>query len=107
MVFAMTDAMKDLADALNLTGQMLTGAKAGEWGQVNSLSTQRMEHLQDFFSNPVPSEITSEVEATILQLQSLDRQLMVLCDSEREQIGFQLRSLNQVKKGAAAYRANR
>ena len=100
------EIMEDLASAVELTQKMINGAKSGDWESVNKLSSERFSLLEKFFSEPVPDEMAADVEKAILQVQSLDRQLSVLCISERERLAHQLQSLDQSKKGAAAYNAN-
>ena len=98
--------MDGLAEALGLTQEMLQCAEDGEWERVSRISSQRLLCLNEFFAEPVTSERAAEVEASILNLQSLDRKLSVMCDSEREQLAQKLQDLKNVKKGAAAYQGN-
>ncbi len=96
-----------LDEALNLSQRMVRCAQDSQWQRVSELSSQRLACLEAFFSEPVASEEAADVEARIVNLQSLDRRLSVLCDAEREQLTGQLQHLHNVKKGTAAYHRNR
>lgn len=102
----MTQMPGGLDEALELTSNMLANAKDGRWEQVNELSSQRLHVLHAFFSTSVASEDAQYVAERIVQLQALDRQLLVLCDAQREEIGKQLFELRGGKKGAVAYLGN-
>ena len=95
--------MEELAQAVELTQQMLAAVKNSEWEQVNTLSNRRQTHLEKFFAEPIPQDIASDVETIILKIQSLDLQISVYCDAEREQLAQQLQGLNKQKQGTAAY----
>ena len=97
---------EELDSAIELSHKMLDGAKSGDWESVNTCSAQRLTLLEKFFTESVPDDMAADVEKAILQVQSLDRQLSVLCVAERERLAQKLQTLDQSKKSAAAYSQN-
>ena len=91
--------MDDLAQAVSLTKEMLIAVKSGEWQEVHAFSTQRLACLERFFSHQVAPEMASDVEAIIRSILSLDKQISVYCDAEREQLTQQLQGLKKQKRG--------
>lgn len=99
------EVMDDLAQAVGLTKAMLAAVQAGKWDTVHTLSAQRMQCLERFFSHELTPELASDVEPVIRSIQSLDQRITVFCDAEREQLVQQLNGLKKQKAGTAAYQA--
>lgn len=103
----MTESLGGLDEALDLTNNMLASAKDGQWERVSELSNQRVQCLHAFFSTTVELDDALSIAEQVLSLQAMDRQLMVLCDAQREELSKRLHELNDNKRGAAAYLVNR
>ncbi len=90
---------------LELTGNMLEHARAGEWAAITELDCQRRSLLEGLFSEPndMPDSVRTELE----RLQAMDREIMTLAAGARERLQSDLNGLHTGRKMQRAYASNR
>jgi hypothetical protein len=101
----MSDFVAQSQLLLDLSGILLTSAKAGQWEEVEGLERQRQEVMEALFSDDERNDHENAIllADVIRQVQEIDEMSMFLVRSERDIIAQQLCTLRNCRQGVHAY----
>ena len=98
-----TERLEQLQGILRASHELLELARQGEWEAVGEGQRQRQQAVEAFFSEPVPAEISGEVEQGIREILAVDQEVMALGTAARDEVGEAIQSLGQRRKAQTAY----
>ena len=104
-MFAATDKLSSLQQALQLTQRMLSLAKQQSWDDLSPLEQQREALLQAVFPVDKASQTDSIAEA-IRELIEANHQLVAQCQSGKHSLQMQMRDAKFTQKAVSAYQSN-
>ncbi|NOX75894.1 MAG: flagellar protein FliT [Gammaproteobacteria bacterium] len=94
------------ATITQLSGEMLSAAKAGEWERVAELDAQRSVIIQTFFQQTVSLTESAVVGVGIQRILEQDQETQALGREQQQCLMNELGSLGKNKRAVAAYGAN-
>lgn len=98
-----TDRLESFRRIVRASHELLELARQGEWEAVAEGQRQRQKEVEAFFAEPVPAEISEDVEQGIHEILTVDREVMTLGEAAREEVGEAIQSLGQRRKAQNAY----
>ena len=93
-----------LAQALSISQRMVEVARAGQWDELPAMESQRMRLLRDACETAPASLDEAQGRADALEaIRKLNKNLIRLGQTGRENLRSQLRQLNQGRAASRAY----
>lgn len=94
------------AEVMEMTGQMLEQAQAGEWSDVTAIEAKRSESMERFFSTPVPEKQAATVAEGIRWVMEQDKEIVRLGMTERDALIGKVKGVDTGRRALSAYMSN-
>ena len=96
-----------MEEILALCRRMLEGAERGDWDAVTDHELERRERLERYFSAAPALGGSEGLAEAIREIVAIDQRIIALGQVRRNEIVASLRTLENGRRGAAAYREGR
>ena len=93
-------------EIVDITQEILAKAREMDWGQVDSLSQQRDQMLDDFFRQAIASELVEDIQEGIRNLIETDSEIVRLVTKNRSELAAEINTLQRRKKQIQDYISN-
>lgn len=91
---------------MDLTTEMRRVADAEEWVEVLKMERARNTLIQEYFSVPANAEEAPTLECGILEILSIDNEIIEVGRASRDKFGCKLSEIKSNRRATAAYIQN-